>query len=530
MFIKPLSELSAKTISKISIFLWFLALILPALKCNDIRFGYELFFIGWLGPLDILAVGYTGSLNIAWYSNLFYFFVISAILFPTTNRNLTYKKNAIIAVIIASTLFFIARITTNEGGGSCAVYGYGIGAVLWLISIYLVLIAASIKLKEDNVNSNSNTNEIADNMKFIGLALITILIIASIFFSIYERVVGNVHEKENLSGILFKRSFVCTNKDPIIEKSINLNNGVLEIINPNEIEPFNQVRKLLEWGIPIVRMDGLDYRFQQIGDEIIMTARPSSGLATGRLIIISKSKESDIHIQLQVLSPKLQSIIDFTWHKKFNGEGYCPDYNTYPSISDEPRKSIITALNLQEKIIPDNSQNDKGNNSHLIPYSVKTIPNHSSAPTLSNKTDLYSLSVSHKGLILENDAYLSNGIYYFQKYYPAKKRIYKNNTAIYFITYLTRVSNSSIKGYFTIDKRSAKTFKREWINSVQIEDSNISIPEENEIVINEIDDNESEILLNFFDMTKSNIINVKIKKTILKNINQNINAKNSVPL
>lgn len=114
------------------------------------------------------------------------------------------------------------------------------------------------------------------------------------------------------------------------------------------VYPFNEPARLLGWGIPVIRSRGFDYSQTGSGIDGAMTIAPAKLPASASLIyqaIPNEGRKPDIYLRLTSGS---QTLVDYRWIGQKSG--HCPTYKQFPGPSDEPRKTIIAALGVPEKV------------------------------------------------------------------------------------------------------------------------------------------------------------------------------------
>jgi hypothetical protein len=119
------SRLNAIKLATVAMVLWICSLFLTGIalhhSAGERLPGWQILLTGWLSPL----IG-----NFAWFSNVFFLYGYIRLL--TGN---SVKTTAIWATVLSMDMFLLSLYTMNEGGTQTIVYGYGWGAILWLLSI-----------------------------------------------------------------------------------------------------------------------------------------------------------------------------------------------------------------------------------------------------------------------------------------------------------------------------------------------------------------------------------------------------------
>lgn len=337
--------MTAKNLANVAFVIWLCSLALPGI---DLYFhmyserhwlsGYEILFMGWLSPL----VG-----NFAWFANLFFlyaFFQLKAGRMPI--------KSSIFAAVLSLDTFRFDEYMMNEGGSTTPVYGYGWGAILWFLSITLLLTAVGTQQPDSGENIERPEYEW---LRPLGIFLTVLTLGASGFFAIHDRIMANPTEAARLANIAFKRGKICSVPEPVAVEPIRSFSGTLEIVmDKNNIKtinanyPFRQIKDLLSWGIPSVRFYGNDYSFNSGASDKTVISKPAAGEPAATLYI-DETDGRVINAKLvETISRRV--VFDQTWEKESLNENtnfhFCPDYHSFPSANDQPRKLLVQALSL----------------------------------------------------------------------------------------------------------------------------------------------------------------------------------------
>lgn len=296
--------------------------------------------MGWLSPLVF---------NFAWFANVFYMYGVLSIV-----KGKLVRISPILAVVLSLDTFRYSQHLLNEGGATTPVYGYGWGAFIWLISIYLLLIAAGTRQAESATSNRSHFK--AQGMRVLGIVLIAITAIGTVSLSLNDKANANKEELTRLSEVAFKRGDVCSVEPPSMIEPIKEFSGPLEIrISENSLHanyPFIQIKTLLSWGIPSIRINKQDYYLNK--NKLISS--PSSGGAQALLEVIEIYGES---IQARLTEVKANRIVfDFTWKRQdypVNTNIYCPGYSSFPQLDELPRSLLVKALDIMKTKIDEES-------------------------------------------------------------------------------------------------------------------------------------------------------------------------------
>lgn len=336
--------------------LWLSALPLPALTLyasNSHLTGLQILGEGWLGPV---------VLNFAWFANIS--FLVATKKLGLGEGSATISAAA--ALILALDTFRFERVPTDEGGGSIAVYGYGWGAILWLASMVVIVLAAGVREVELSAAKKPSSPVWGEFLRMMAiLALVTLLGLTS-FFAITDRMHPNLVEHARLASVAFKRGPVCTLEGPVPSAILPLT-GPLEVVNQGLVHPFDNAPRLLDWGIPVVRMNTLDYFFVEVDDQHILAAKTARGPSAARLVTNSvwQRVTRGPRYRTTLASADGQVVLDQIWEPDPSGERHCPEYSTSPDLNQQPRKAVMAALDIRD---PDmRPRSDKKRTDQQIP-------------------------------------------------------------------------------------------------------------------------------------------------------------------
>jgi hypothetical protein len=331
-------------LSLISLATWCCSLFLPGLSLyseNKSLFGFEILLTGWLSPL---------MLNFAWFANVFFIFGLAKLLAggaPITSSFLA-------ALLSLDTIRF-DRYLLNEGGATTPIYGYGWGAVLWFVAIFMFLAAANLRRYELSA-TNGTPAQVSGRQWQVGIALAAFVLVGGGILSAHDHFVANVDEAKRLTPLIaFKRTKVCSAPEPVDMEPLRNFSGILEIVSPDKSiysisrYPFDQVKDLLEWGIPIVRVGNTDF-YLTSGPKPEMMSMAAKGQPSA---ILTHGGKSEIGITARLVDAATERVIfDHTWNRENHGDInhyiYCPDYYSFPSQGKQPRKLLLHALGLSE--------------------------------------------------------------------------------------------------------------------------------------------------------------------------------------
>lgn len=335
---------SARLLGASSLVLWCVSLALPGLALysdNKVLFGLEILLTGWLSPL---------MLNFAWFANVFYVFGVIKLL----SGGVPWASIVWAALLSLDTIRF-AHYLLNEGGATTPVYGYGWGAVLWFVAIFMLLAAADLRRHEVSKGKGS-PEQTWEPQRQIGLLLAAGTLIGAGVLAIHDHLVANADEARRLTPLVaFKRTAVCSAPDPVAKEPLRNFSGILEVVSPDRNSysmsryPFDQVKDLLGWGIPVVRVGGSDF-YLTSGPKPEMMSKAATGQPSA---VLTHGGKSDTGITARLVDAATERVIfDQTWkrenHNDINRYIYCPDYTSFPSQDAQPRKLLMQALGLSD--------------------------------------------------------------------------------------------------------------------------------------------------------------------------------------
>lgn len=334
---------SARLLGASSLVLWCVSLALPSLTLysDKVLFGLEILLTGWLSPL---------MLNFAWFANVFYVFGVIKLLSGGVLR-----VSVVWAALLSLDTIRFAHYLLNEGGATTPVYGYGWGAVLWFVAIFILLSAADLRQHEVSKEKGS-PEQTWEPRRQIGLLLAVGTLISAGILAIHDHLLANADETRRLTALVaFKRTSVCTAPDPVVKEPLRNFSGILEVVSPDKNSysmsryPFDQVKDLLEWGIPVVRVGTSDF-YLTSGPKPEMMSKAATGLPSA---VLMHGGESNVGITARLVDAATGRVIfDQTWkrenHNDINRYIYCPDYSSFPSQDAQPRRLLMQALGVSE--------------------------------------------------------------------------------------------------------------------------------------------------------------------------------------
>ena len=297
--------------------------------------GLEILMMGWLSPL---------VLNFAWFANVFFVYAVFQLL-----RGRAALKSSLLAVALSFDTFRFDMYLMNEGGSSTPVYGYGWGAVLWFLSISLLLSAAATR--EQEKEGSFPGADVYVWLQPLSFALALLTVGTAGVFAWRDRSVANSTEALRLTGLAFKRGEICGSPEPVVTNPIRNLSGPVEVVIEKDAlyanYPFAQVKDLLKWGIPTVRIGNTDYSYESIAHSGLLSSTPAKG-APAAILYVNESYLRTISVKLVETSTN-RTVFEQTWEREnhpVNTNYYCPDYHSFPSLNEQPRQLLMQALNL----------------------------------------------------------------------------------------------------------------------------------------------------------------------------------------
>lgn len=301
--------------------------------------GFQLLAIGWLSPLVF---------NFAWFANIFLLKGCFRLL-----SGKTATKASVFAVLFSLDTFRFTEFVLNEGGATAPVYGYGWGAILWFLSIFILMAAAGLRNQEEGCKHLW--------MLPISFTFFVGFLGGAAYFFAHDRMAANSTEARRLAGIAFKRGGVCSAPEPLPLAPLHDFFGPLEVLvsHPQRADaqfPFGQIKYLLEWGVPIVRVNNRDYSINPTSHGPELVSVPAHGTPSA-VLEVTENKSFDgatynRSIRAKLVNASNQTIFDQTWKReplpKKEHDYFCPDYKSFPAANEQPRRLLIEALNLRE--------------------------------------------------------------------------------------------------------------------------------------------------------------------------------------
>lgn len=290
--------------------------------------GYEILLMGWLGVLIP---------SVAWLANLFFGIAVMRL-----GLDKTAHVPAWIAAVLSLDTFRVFEVPVSAAPSYAPVFGYGWGAVLWVTSMFVLLAAAGVRQGERKVPASGS----ASLGLIVGVTCALLMPTLAMAKAVVDRSMASTSEARRLDGVAFKRGWVCSRPDPTPTDTLQGLSGALELTveaghgeGGSRTAPFDSVMNLLRWGVPVVRFRGEDHELVQGAS--LMRAVPAAGQIGARLAV--RSHDRSISLVLVSL-PEGRELVRQTWVSDLRRR--CPDYHSYPSEAEQPRKVLVSALNI----------------------------------------------------------------------------------------------------------------------------------------------------------------------------------------
>lgn len=406
--------------------------------------GFEILLMGWLSPLVF---------NFAWFANVFFLYGVFGIIFGRR----PFTASAIAAFLSLDTFRF-SQFLLNEGGATTPIYGYGWGAVLWFLSIFLLLTAAGTK--ELETSKGSKGQETYEFLRSIGIALVIVTAAAAVYFAVSDRSKANLSERERLLGLAFKRGKVCSVADPVPRKTIELD-GPLELtMSRYPPWPFVSALTLLEWGFPMIREGNLDYSLIPGNSFEAIRVTSAVGKPSARLEATENVKTGSRLVRLTIDDGNAL-LFEQTWDID-PSTNFCPDYSSFPSRTQQPRKVLEDALLSKPHTARLERVTDYGAERHpgihrwgVLTYEPLQIQARSNIENFNCPA-----GVGYKGYKPPNSGEkLALPFLMADAYYYAGKSVFQHAICGEHLYIYTFRKNSSV---LVISRRDSNTFAEEW--------------------------------------------------------------------
>lgn len=332
------SRASARQFAWHAFIVWLMSLAFPAFvgySEKQVLFGAEVLATGWIA-LPVLSI--------AWLANP---------LFLTALCIVSFGRKSGVGFAIAAAVVSLDTFRFNDIGfptGGSDIYGYGFGVVLWFVAIGLGLIAT--RKRERELASNLTPGETDVWVRDGGCWWVFLFATASAVLAVTDRLGASSSEKERLKSVVFKRGIVCRHETSPPAMVLPFD-GTLEIVAMGRFttSPFNAPDKLLEWGIPAVRMKGHDFSVVGTKEDPIIRVAPAKGAPSAVLTTDDDhGKDTSRMVRIRITSADGNSVATEQIWRQNSPYTYCPDYGySSPKPMEQPRKLVMQALGLQDR-------------------------------------------------------------------------------------------------------------------------------------------------------------------------------------
>lgn len=510
------SHQPSKTLCVAALVLWICSLAMTGIvlysRVQRIP-GFEIVAMGWLSPL----VG-----NFAWYANLFFLYGFTRLIVGKSA-----VKSSIFAVLLSLDTFRFNQYLLDEGGATTPVYGYGWGAVLWFLAISLLLSAAGTQQLETQISADIKKKSGEGALRYIGFVLCAIVLLLTAYWSLHDRNAANIAERRQLVGLAFKRGAVCGSPEPTVAVPVREFYGTLEVVlgkgSGHAAYPFGQVKELLDWGVPVVRIGDTDYSFDATPEGVLLSSVPSSDKPSAILYVEENAYSGDIRAKLIEVSSN-RIVFDQIWNRQklpVNFDIFCPDYQSFPKENEYPRKLLVEALNLPQKPIAESDHTRDPFDNKVKGTVIKLTEgiNQQGSITPQHKLTKHKRHIRQPNQLPAATALIkpifnincgedigwepeSNGLTHIgwpfyigdKAYYPGPRDKYKAIcTENYAYLYYSFFSNGNYS--FVMDKRKLTNFNQEWTGVVIIQGSSLTSNGRDEVTIQAINETDGELAL-----------------------------------
>jgi len=341
----------------ISVMMYFASLFLPCIYvAGRIYYGFPLLKFGWLGPLNGI---------IAWYANPIYFYSVIKATQKHASRGHTA---ALCASFVAMTFLLSREICFSASGVQRNIDGYGIGYVLWTLSMTFLYISLKIRFL-GTVNGKVLLETLLRNgaLRHIIIALSPYAGIAVLLGAIWLNSTPETRKSVFKPVVLWQH--ICTQKNITPKQRIPLN-GPLEVTGRDHDArmpmSLSEPQLLLSWGIPIVRRDGYDFTLRDPSDIRTMQAVKAKGEPSASLRVSVTD-----NILSAVLSSQDGSLaaFDSTW-KWTVMHRYCPELMDEPRPDQSPRSLVMASLAFSKPAILPTTHKNRG---YLSEYPTQKV-------------------------------------------------------------------------------------------------------------------------------------------------------------
>lgn len=350
--IRYLRSINSKTVALAASLVWAASLIFPSITLYRGEYhGALILLLGWL------------SGSYAWFANLFIGYAFFRII-------VSAKSAPLISIVIASLLsldtFNLTSIITDEGGGRSYVYGYGLGAILWFVSICMYWVATALRVKEiDDLGPVASFAQ--RTFLAIGAILLTVTVSGSLIFGILDRDGANASERKRLENTAVKKGPVCKIENYQPSQPTYKLNGTLAVSGDGGDMGYyfwKSPLDFLDWGVSTVRVGDVDYAYANSNQNRIIVGVPAAGGVDARLVLDVLPHDS-IDTKL-FLGERLTPALHYYWTLDRETNIPCPDID----FNNSPRQKLLKSLELAEPLPDQREKEPRGKQTFIH----KTIP------------------------------------------------------------------------------------------------------------------------------------------------------------
>ncbi len=301
-------RINAKLINILAISLWVASLAtIVASNGIDTVIGLEVLIFGWLG-IPWITLG--------WLSNILFCFL--------TVQIQTFNKSNLIIALISIALACLSykngtyvKYSTHSG----AIYGYGIGFILWILAHITQLIAVALHRIEYSFKEKHKKASFFP--LFFALALLLFTVISFSFLIFDDELNSNYDERARFkaTNTLFRRGEVCSEEYYTPSNTYNLDSSLR--VSGNKSSIIDSPNILLENGIPKVTFGSYDIIARGDDYETMLIATVNTEKPKFHL----KQKQSSKSVaQKLTISTNNNVFYEQIWRPDSNPKRYCPRF------------------------------------------------------------------------------------------------------------------------------------------------------------------------------------------------------------
>lgn len=300
----------------LALVLWLYSLSLTGLMSNIARpnfwRGFEILLMGWAG----LLMG-----NLAWLANPLFAACLLRVFWRGARRPAGVL--ALLACVLALDTFRLQELRSET---MYPVAGYGWGAVLWFAAMCVMLAAAGQQDRELAVRGVRPFGSWVSRMLPLGLVLAVLAVAAAAVLGMQQRQQGNSDERALFSELAFRRGAMCTIEPQVLARvpltdTADPADAVLERLEPpaglEMLSSFLFHRELLDLGLPVLRVQGRDFRWHyptgEQGERMLRSV-PASAQPARAQLLASQAEDGTVRIRIQAQQQgQQQTLVDEHW-------------------------------------------------------------------------------------------------------------------------------------------------------------------------------------------------------------------------